>query len=130
MAVDVDETGTKTTEQKRADNILEFMGPLLEYVVRRACVLYSAYQNDANRRKIAPEQVDLLEGTKRIVAVSHVFYSRQIQTSDDNNLRMLSSAMIEALEESAVSGQRLAQLCSGRDGLAPVENLRRILERI
>ena len=130
MAVDADETGTKTSEQKRSDSVLEFLRPLLEYVVRRACVLYSAFQKDANGKKIAPEQVDLLEGTKRIVAVSHVFYFRQIQTSDDNSLQTLSSAMVEALEESAVSGHRLAQLCSGKDGLVPVENLRRILEQI
>ena len=128
MAVDAEDDGEANADKKKSQKVVDIIAPLLSLVVRRACALYSSH--DASGSKINPEQVDILEGVKRLVCSAHDVYKQRMMLSEDKSRRELPSELIESFEESAVSGQQLALMCSGRDGIAPVESLRRLLERI
>ena len=105
--------------------LLQFLDPLLSYVVTRAGSVLISIHDETKGNKLLPAEVDLVEGCKFVVTESEALF-RSMLLQD----KKLSSASVsDAWTESAVAGPRLASLLD-IGGSPAVETLRMSLERM
>ena len=110
---------------------MEFLDPLLTYVVQRVCdLLLRLSENDSKGSKFAPEQVDLVEGAKCVARRVHNLYISKSRKSTVGDKTAKGSDIAAALSQSAIAGPRLTLLCSDAEGNPAVEWLRKSLDRM
>jgi hypothetical protein len=124
MAVDGEETSP-------GNALMEFLDPLLTYVVQRVCdLLLRLSENDSKGSKFAPEQVDLVEGAKCVTRRVHNLYISMSRESTVGDKTTKGSDIAGALSRSAIAGPRLTLLCSDAEGNPAVDWLRKSLDRM
>jgi len=104
----VEEESTTETQTSKSDKkiklLLQFLDPLLSYVVGRAGTVLSATNDVTKGSKLMPVQVDVLEGCKTVVKEAQArYYSLLRDTAPSKQLH-------DAWIESTVAGTRLASL--------------------
>ncbi|CAB9508075.1 expressed unknown protein [Seminavis robusta] len=94
---------------------IESTGPLLDYIVRRACTLLSEQTDDQQHgNKLKPLQVDLVEGVKACVRATHGLFMSELKKLKDNGPS--ERDIKDCLQESSVAGTKLAGVCSEFSG--------------
>jgi hypothetical protein len=124
MAIDGEQNGGANGSPAKANRALQFLDSLLSYSVRRVGTLLNISSQEVTKgNKLTPEQVDLVEGFKFIVAESRALYLSLLRDGSTPGV-----ALQDAWAESAVGGPSLASLLDM--GGPSVELLRRILDRM
>jgi hypothetical protein len=122
---DENEDDMITTKQAR---ILDYLDPLLSYVIQRVSSLLVASTN-GKANKLSSEQVDLTEGFKYVTLDCHNIYYAIMQKEGQEGGFVSSADLHESLSESAIAGSKLASLLDG-DGSLGADMLRQSLERL
>lgn len=135
MVIDDDESKGKSRDVRNAEMFVEFAVPLLKYVVERTAAILndverSSEQEGKPRRKLSAQGVFFLEGCKLLVqSTRQAFFSSLEEVRPTNSPGFLYD-ITGVYQESEMSGQSLAQLCSsGSDDTMLIRFLARSLER-
>jgi MIF4G like len=104
-------TRSNTSSSKTLATI-DSIGPLLDYIVRRACTLLTEKPDEPNRgSKLKPEQVDLVEGVKACVRAAHGLCMSELRRSNENESGVSEREIKDSLAQSSATGWKLAGVC-------------------
>jgi MIF4G like len=111
--------------RKKVSSLLRFLDPLLSYAAGQVGTLLRSSSDISRKSKFGPEQVDLVEGFKFVVAQSEYLFLNLLRDHSD----ISEVELIDTWNESDVAGPKLASLLDS-GGSAALESLKRCLDRM
>jgi len=91
--------------------VIESLGPLLDYVVRRVCTLLVEQADHQSGNKLKPKEVDLVEGVKSCLRSTHALCFSELRKSNENESGVSEREIKDCLSQSALAGWKLSGVC-------------------
>jgi hypothetical protein len=103
---------------------------MLQYAVKRVCSLLGSAGQNADDKRLSPQQVDLLEGVKTFAMNSRIGLDSMLTRPAGMRQPCTPNEVQELFGKSEINGSSLAGLCSGYEGVNSVSLLQRSLEKL